>query len=105
MTQTPEKSVERPPVNPSPKFRFLTTEIFLNQHRALIDRPETQRAIDFALLEYQRILCEQNSDANAAAGNHFKVKGALEFVNVLKNLSETPNRVPVIVPANLDHSV
>lgn len=78
---------------------------WLRAHRALLDRPEMQRAIDYAALEYQRQLCEQGADANAAAGNHFKMKGALEFVHVLKYLSEVPQRPAVLPSPNLDHSV
>ncbi len=92
------------PVNPSPKARFLTVGSFIKEHKALFDMPPTQRAIDFGLLEYQRQLCEQNSDANAAAGNHFKLKGALEFIHVMKHLSEMPQKLSPLPITNLDHN-
>ena len=91
--------------NPSPKARFLAGSKNIEIHRSLIDRPEMQRALDYGLLEYMRILCEQNADANGAAAGHFKLRGAIEFVHLLKNLSETPSRPSTVPITNLDHRI
>lgn len=91
------------PTNPSPKSRFLMAKQNIEQHRALLDRPETQRALDFGIMEYMRQLCEQQADANGAAANHFKLRGALEFCHVLKNLSETPRTQRAVLNDNLDY--
>lgn len=92
------------PVNPSPKARFLASKPYIEAHRALIDRPETQRALDYAMLEYQRVLCEQRGDGSVAAANFFKIAGASEFLHVFKNLSEVPRTVSVVPTGNLEHA-
>lgn len=92
-----------PPVNPSPKTRFLSAKNAVQEHRALLDRPAMQFGLDFALLEYQRVLCESRGDMSMAAANHYKMAGAQEFVHVLRTLSETP-RIPTATPTgNLQH--
>ena len=93
------------PINPSPKARFISSKENITAHRALMDLNETQRALDYGLLEYMRVLCEQNADANGAAASHFKLRGAVEFVHLLKNLSETPGRLPPPPPDNLNHRI
>lgn len=93
------------PVNPSPKARFMLTKAYVETHRNLIFRDDLQRGLDYALLEYQRVLCEQRSDMSGAAANHFKLMGAQELIHVLKTLAETP-RMPTVVPeGNLKHNV
>lgn len=94
------------PSNPSPKARFLAIKTFVTNHHTLLDSAGFQTGVDFALLEYNRVLCEQNSDANGGAANHFKMRGALEFIHVLRNLAlETP-RTPTVVPqGNLRHEL
>lgn len=64
-----------------------------------------QRAFDFAIMEYNRLLCEQTADANGSAANHFKMRGAMEFIHVLKNLSETPRIVTTQPTGNLQHNL
>ena len=98
MTET-----QAPPINPSPKQRFLWNKKFLEDHRRIVFSDEIQRSLDYALLQYNSQLCEQNADANGAAANHFKMRGAMEFVHVLKNLSESPKPPTVYRDGNLNH--
>lgn len=89
--------------NPSPKTKFISHENNVKNHRALLDRPEFDRAVDVGLLEYQRVLCETRGDMSMAAANHYKLAGAQEFVHVLRNLSETPKPPAAPATGNLQH--
>jgi hypothetical protein len=81
----------------------MATRAYVETHRALIQRDDLQRGLDYALLEYDRILIEQRNDANTAAAGFFKIMGAHEFIQCLKTLAESP-RLPTIVPdGNLRH--
>lgn len=83
-------NLQPPNVNPSPKQRFLDYKPFVDAHRDLIPRPELQRGIDFALQEMVWEMTASDVDGNTAARNHYMLKGAREFVRVLKNLAERP---------------
>lgn len=90
-------------VNPQPKARYLASAAIVQIHRKMMSDGSFQHALDTALLQYQGELAGQAVDGSGAAANHFKVVGALQFVNVLKNLSETPV-IPKTVPVgNLQH--
>lgn len=78
---------------------------FVKSHRDLMQNDDLQRSINFALLEYQRQLCEQRSDVNSAAASHFRAMGALEFVQVLKTLGENVRMPAPTVVQNLNHGV
>ena len=60
----------------------------------------------FALLQYQSELCKvQMDNFNAAAACHLKMTGAMEFLQVLRNLSETFSLpTPTRAQDNLDHA-
>lgn len=90
--------------NPSPKQKFLELGSNIELHRKLVDRPEFEYAIDTALLEFQRVLCEQRGDMSVAAANHLKICGAQEFIHVLRNLSELPQMAPIEKISNLRHN-
>ncbi len=93
--------------NPTPKARFQESGQNVSNHRDLIGSREFERATDFALLEYQRQLSMQDiSNLNTAAAAHIKMLGAMEFLQVLRNLSEAPT-VPRMAPLtdNLDHKI
>lgn len=81
---------ETPTVNSSPKSRFAAYKPFVDLHRELIQRPELQRAIDFAVQQMAWQLSEHETDGNSAAARHYQMKGAHDFVSILKNLAETP---------------
>lgn len=79
-----------PEVNPSPKARFLANKDFVNKHHDLIQSPEFQRGLDYALLEMQRRLADRNPQTTQdAMGAYYEAKGATDFVKLLKNLAES----------------
>lgn len=81
---------EIPTVNPSPKSRFTAYKPFVDAHRNLIAMPELQRAIDFAVQQMAWGLAEHDDDGNSAAARHYQMKGAHDFISILKQLAETP---------------
>ncbi len=88
-----------PTPNPSPKAQFTALKANVESHRKLLDQPQFDMSIHYALLEYMRVLCEQRTDMSGAAANQFKLIGAQEFVHVLRNLSETV-RMPASRPTD-----
>lgn len=92
-----------PNVNPSPKARFQQASDNISKHRALISTHEFQRACDYALLDYQSTLAKQMTTANDAAANHFKITGALEFIQAMRTLGETIVHSEKKDQGNLDH--
>lgn len=79
-----------PNVNPSPKERFLSNREFVTKHHDLIQLPEFQRALDYALLQMSRELAiRETPDAQDAMGAHYEIKGANDFIKTLKRLAES----------------
>lgn len=99
--------MSEPITNPTPKARFQTSKDNCSKHRTMVDSPEFQRGLDFAHLQYELEVTNQNRDFNACAASAMKLQGALEFMGVLRNLAEPPPPVPARSnpPANLNHSV
>lgn len=91
--------------NPTPKQVLLLDAAGLKQHEKLMSDPQLYASLDIALLEYQRRLSNQRVDGNGAASNHFKITGAIEFLDVLKNLSQTNTPTPVRTPGELNQKV
>lgn len=93
--------------NPLPKTRFQETDKNVTKHRDLIGSDNFQRAIDFALLQYQAQVALEplNGNFNAAAAAHFRQLGALEFVQTLRLLAESPTPRSVSNTDNLDHKL
>lgn len=91
--------------NPTPQARFQQLSTNITQHRALIEKPELDRAIDVALLEYQRqlVMVGPPENFNMAASAHIRMTGALEFIQVLRNLAETPRAFTAVTRGQLDH--
>jgi hypothetical protein len=87
--------------NPTPKARFQQSKINLQQHRQMIEQDAFDRACDFALMEYQRILSQQSTTFNDAAANHFKVTGAMEFLQQFRNLAEMSSQPKIVDRDNL----
>ena len=87
-------------VNPSPKTRFQESDNNISKHHTLIESGEYQRAEDFALMHYARVLAADTANsADPKSGknpqvegmvNAWKLAGAQEFVNELRNLAEKP---------------
>jgi hypothetical protein len=91
--------------NPTPKTRFLESGLRISEHRKMVDSPAFQAGADSALLEYSALLSTQSVDGQGAAANHFKLRGAQEFLQVLRNLSETPPQIiPVKTPSLIQPS-
>jgi hypothetical protein len=88
--------------NPTPKQRFIDNPQAVTGHRALIEHASFQRSVDMALLEYQRALAVVPVDFQGAAMNQFKLVGALEFLQTLRLLAETPVRPVVMNKDNLN---
>jgi len=94
--------------NPSPKSAFLrnssTKEV--TAHNDLIVSPLFRRALDAALLEYQRRIASSHGyDAQSAAAASFKIQGALGFVHELTHLGLKPSPPEGSTLAKLDHTV
>lgn len=79
--------------NPTPRQRFQQSAKTVSAHRELMQRPDLEAGMDFALMEYQRQLAQSVTTFNDAAANHFKITGALEYIQTLRNLAE-PSALP-----------
>lgn len=88
---TPSLSTQ-PFLNPSPKVRFQSSDQNISKHREMVDRNEFQRACDFALLEYQAKLCQQEPNAGIIG---VKIMGAQEFLKEFRLLSEKAELKPL----------
>lgn len=80
----------------------MASKVFVEAHRALMQREDLQRSLDFSLLEYQKQVSVRTEPPLAATG-HFRVLGALEFIQILKDLAESVPEPTKIVPASLNH--
>jgi len=95
-----------PNTNPAPKSQFMESKDNISKHRNMIESGEFQRAIHYALLQYDWNLCSQMpQDLGGAGANFLRSQGARQFLDVLLKLAEMPpvplaeNRI-----VNLDHS-
>lgn len=88
--------------NPSPKARFMGSKANVEAHRSLMQRDDLQHSIDFALLEYQRRVAMITNEQLAATG-HFRILGALEFIQTMKDLAESTPEPTKIIPPSLNH--
>ncbi len=91
----------------SPKTRFGLSDQNISRHRTMVDQPEFQRACDYAMLHFAQALSLTNLSEEertmGAAG--LKLRGAHEFMEIFKNLSEKPkNIVPIPRTDNLNHA-
>jgi len=77
-------------VNPSPKARFIAVKTYVDAHRELIQRPDLQRGLDFALMQMMMDECQSAVDGNSAAAAAYKMAGAKGFIKILRELAETP---------------
>lgn len=88
--------------NPTPKQRLQAEKKLIEAHRALLDRPELELGIDYAILEYQRILTETaQENFNIAAANHFRMAGAMEFLRIFRGLGEMTSAPTIVDRDNL----
>jgi len=101
MAETPKTTV---PFNPTPKQRFQALgNKAMGDHRQMVDSSAFNIAVDMALLQYQRESTATIVDGNGAGSVGLRLQGAQEFINVLRNLSETYT-LPINRPQdNLKH--
>jgi hypothetical protein len=79
------------PINPTPKQRFQQSNDNISKHKRLIEQPEFQRAIDYALREYgHRVNLDTENSPGTAGANSYRSLGAEQFVHELITLAETP---------------
>lgn len=98
------------PYNPnkSPKERFVEMSQWVGEHRQMVDSQAFTRGCDMALLQYQRQLSasishEGLNSGNLAASAGLRMQGAMEFLSILRNISEVPSPAPRRSDDNLTH--
>lgn len=94
---TEKSKVPEPIRHPTPRQRFLMNGAFLKEHHNLVDSIAFERGCDYALLQYQRQISENITDANGAGAAGLKMKGVMEFLAVFRSLADTslpPQRRP-----------
>lgn len=93
------------PYNPnkSPKQRFVEMSQWIGEHRQMVDSPAFARGCDYALLQLQQSLSASVTDGNSAAAVAYQIKGAQLFLEMLRNISETPSPLPRRDDDNLKH--
>lgn len=85
----------------TPKARFLLSNDNISKHRIMVDSNEFQRACDFAMLQYQTQLMGAVTDGNGAAQVGIKLRGAHEFMQIFRLLSD--REVVFTAPKIVDH--
>lgn len=103
MSQTAPIGIQRVVFNPSPKSQFRESAVNIREHRALLENPAFERALQFAQLEYQRHSASLIRDGNGALAHGYKLLGVQEFLSCLKLLSEETLVSAPTPPSNLDH--
>lgn len=73
----------------------------ISKHKHLVDLPELQRGLDFALMHLQGMWCEQVKDQTSAMAVGLKLQGVLEFIQTFKLLAETAPKSNLVVVDNL----
>jgi len=90
-----------PFVMKSPRQRFHDSQAFLADHRRMVESDAFQRAADYALMEYTRVI--GNTPEGLAAAAHFKSVGAQEFLLIFKTLAESSHMPKSAPPSQLNH--
>lgn len=86
----------------TPQERFQENKDAVEKHRSLVSHPSFERSLEVALAQYQHqqsMKVDQNPDF--AGATQFKIVGAHQFVQLLRNLSEqpeTPKQPPLYPP-------
>lgn len=89
---------------PLPKVRFQESKDNVTKHRDLVASREFERAIDYALLQYQASLAATvTQDFNGMASMGLRLMGAQEFVRTLRMLAESASLPDTKVTDNLNH--
>lgn len=77
-------------INPTPKQQFMASSRKVSAHRNTMQMEPIQEGLNMAMLQYQLLLATSTQDSNGAAAAMFKIKGALEFIDVFLKLGESP---------------
>ena len=80
-----------PPFNPNktPKQRFTEMSQWIGEHRQMVDSVAFSRACDFAMLQFQQAVTASITNGEGAGAAGLKMQGAQQFLEILRNLSET----------------
>lgn len=89
----------------TPTQRFQMSSDNISKHRKLVDAPEFDRAIDFAVNQYSIQLSTNLTDTTSGMIAGFKLAGAQEFIAILKRLAEPPPQISASSMKNLNHNV
>ena len=93
-----------PVSNPTPKARFQESADSISKHRDLVDSTTFQRASDYAMLEYAKIMALESVDGNTAVATAMRLRGAHEYLQIFRNLSEKSEQLKAPpAMANLNH--
>lgn len=90
--------------NLTPKGRFLQSPQYCKAHHNWVDSEIFNISMDYALLEYQRLISSKVTDQVTACAAGLKMQGVVEFIAVLRNLADQAAAVPRRQdPDNLQH--
>lgn len=106
MAIPPPAKPAAPPYNPnkSPKQRFTEMSQWVGEHRQMVDSVAFIRACDFSMMQYQQQVTGAVVDGTSAASAGLRLQGAIEFLNLLRNLSESPPAPPKRTNDNLNYA-
>jgi hypothetical protein len=96
----------KPVTNPTAKARFLESSDSISKHRDLVDSGSFQRACDFAMLQFSMAVCtaELKEEEKQIGAAGLKLRGAHDFLSILRNLSEAPQKPsPIVRLGELNH--
>lgn len=92
--------------NPTPKSQFVAKTENLKAHHALVENEVLRAHLQIALLQYQRIQAEKNSnELGGYAACQLRLQGANEFLDLFFNLAESPPSVGTVDALNLPSNV
>jgi hypothetical protein len=73
----------------SPRERFQANKDAVEKHRSLVSHPSFEKSLEVALAQYQhQESFKADRNLEIAAATQFKISGAHQFVQLLRNLSE-----------------
>ena len=73
----------------SPRERFWQNKDAVEKHRSLVSHPSFEKSLEVALAQYQhQESFKADRNLEIAAATQFKISGAHQFVQLLRNLSE-----------------
>lgn len=76
---------------------------WIGEHRQMVDSPAFTRACDMAMLQLQQNVTGTITNGDGAGAAGLRMQGAIEFLSILRNLSETTTPLPRRPDDNLAH--